>query len=209
MGKGTLLKGAGILEDKNMNLMKKIKEIKNEMIIISLALFFLGVFMIIFPETSQELLCRSIGVVLCIWGVFRLIAYFKTAGQEVLASFGLVQGVSLLAFGLFFVLKPDVIASLFGVALGILILIDGVLKLQYAVEFYHLKTELWWVEVIIAAAVIIMGIVSLINPFGTVSTLMIFMGIIFVIEGVTDFIAIIRISGAAKKFVTAVKNAMK
>ncbi|MGN0316713.1 MAG: HdeD family acid-resistance protein [Lachnospira sp.] len=192
-----------------MNLMKKIKEIKNEMIIISLALLVLGVFMIIFPETSQELLCRSIGIVLCIWGVFRLIAYFKTAGQEVLASFGLVQGVSLLAFGIFFVMKPDLIATLFGVALAILIIIDGVLKLQYAVEFYHLKTELWWVELIVAAVVIIMGIIALLNPFSATSTLMIFMGILFVIEGITDLIAIIRISGAAKKFAEAVKDAMR
>lgn len=46
-----------------------------------------------------------------------------------------------LAFGMFFVIKPGFIAVFLGTALAIIIIVDGILKLQYAVDFYHLESD--------------------------------------------------------------------
>lgn len=91
-------------------MVKKIKGIKIELIIISIVLFALGLFLVVFPEISQLIICKAVGIALCVWGVLRLITYFSMVRKEIFASFGLVQGISLLAFGLFFVMKPEVIA---------------------------------------------------------------------------------------------------
>lgn len=74
-------------------LVKKIKGIRNEMIGLSIVLMLAGIFMILFPNTSGNIICRGVGAVLCIWGVVRLVAYFRN--NEILGSFGLVQGVAL------------------------------------------------------------------------------------------------------------------
>ena len=60
---------------------KRLKGVKRELIILSIALILLGILLILFPETSVNLLCRGIGIALCVWGVLRLMSYFKSAGK--------------------------------------------------------------------------------------------------------------------------------
>ena len=47
-------------------LVKKIKGIRNEMIGLSIVLMLAGIFMILFPNTSGNIICRGVGAVLCI-----------------------------------------------------------------------------------------------------------------------------------------------
>ena len=185
---------------------KKLKTIKFEIIIVSIALFVLGLLLVIFPTASQEIICKGIGVALCVWGVLRLINYFRIAGSEILGSYGLVQGVTLLAFGMFFVIKPGFIAVFLGTALAIIIIVDGILKLQYAVDFYHLESDKWWIELIGAVVMVVIGIIALLNPFSTSSALIVFIGIALMIEGLWDFISLMRIVSVTKKAGKAIKN---
>ena len=174
-------------------MIKKIRGIKIELIIISIALFVLGLFLTIFPEVSQIIICRAVGIALCVWGVLRLMTYFRMSREDVFVSFGLVQGISLLAFGIFFVMRPEAIAVFFGTAIAIIIIIDGILKLQYAIE-----SQRWWIEAIVAALMVVMGVVALFNPFGSSTVLMMFVGIVLMVEGLSDLISIIRISSFIK-----------
>lgn len=185
---------------------KKLKTIKLEIIIVAVALFVLGLFLVIFPAASQEIICKAIGVALCVWGVLRLINYFRIAGNEVLGSYGLVQGVTLLAFGMFFVIKPQVIGVFLGTALAIIIIVDGILKLQYAVDFYHLQSDKWWIELIGAVIMVVIGVIALLNPFSTTTALTVFIGIALMVEGLWDFISLMRIVSVTKKAGKAISN---
>ena len=52
-------------EMEHMNsIYKKLKTIKFEIIIVSIALFVLGLLLVIFPTASQEIICKGIGVAL-------------------------------------------------------------------------------------------------------------------------------------------------
>ena len=187
-------------EMEHMNsIYKKLKTIKFEIIIVSIALFVLGLLLVIFPTASQEIICKGIGVALCVWGVLRLINYFRIAGSEILGSYGL-------AFGMFFVIKPGFIAVFLGTALAIIIIVDGILKLQYAVDFYHLESDKWWIELIGAVVMVVIGIIALLNPFSTSSALIVFIGIALMIEGLWDFISLMRIVSVTKKAGKAIKN---
>ena len=126
--------------------------------------------------------------------------------SEILGSYGLVQGVTLLAFGMFFVIKPGFIAVFLGTALAIIIIVDGILKLQYAVDFYHLESDKWWIELIGAVVMVVIGIIALLNPFSTSSALIVFIGIALMIEGLWDFISLMRIVSVTKKAGKAIKN---
>lgn len=193
-----------------MDFVKKIKGIRGELIIVSIALFVLGLFLVIFPDISQVVICKGIGIAFCVWGVLRLITYFRISKEEVLSSFGLVQGVTLIAFGVFFVMRPEAISVFFGTALSIVIIVDGILKLQYGIEFFHMKSGYWWIELIGAFVMVIMGIIALCNPFATTSALMIFVGIVFMVEGLWDLVSIVRISRFVKKVADDIRRpAMK
>ena len=172
-------------------LVKKIKGIRNEMIGLSIVL-------ILFPNTSGNIICRGVGAVLCIWGVVRLVAYFRN--NEILGSFGLVQGVALAGFGLYILIRPGIIEVFLTTVFAIIIIVDGILKLQYALDFRKLDAGGWWIEAVCAAVMIILGIVVLFNPFATVAAVMLFIGVVFVFEGAWDLVSILYISKIAKEF---------
>ena len=164
-------------------LVKKIKGIRNEMIGLSIVLMLAGIFMILFPNTSGNIICRGVGAVLCIWGVVRL-----------------VQGVALAGFGLYILIRPGIIEVFLTTVFAIIIIVDGILKLQYALDFRKLDAGGWWIEAVCAAVMIILGIVVLFNPFATVAAVMLFIGVVFVFEGAWDLASILYISKIAKEF---------
>ena len=172
-------------------LVKKIKGIRNEMIGLSIVLMLAGIFMILFPNTSGNIICRGVGVV-------RLVAYFRN--NEILGSFGLVQGVALAGFGLYILIRPGIIEVFLTTVFAIIIIVDGILKLQYALDFRKLDAGGWWIEAVCAAVMIILGIVVLFNPFATVAAVMLFIGVVFVFEGAWDLVSILYISKIAKEF---------
>ena len=172
-------------------LVKKIKGIRNEMIGLSIVLMLAGIFMILFPNTSGNIICRGVGAV-------RLVAYFRN--NEILGSFGLVQGVALAGFGLYILIRPGIIEVFLTTVFAIIIIVDGILKLQYALDFRKLDAGGWWIEAVCAAVMIILGIVVLFNPFATVAAVMLFIGVVFVFEGAWDLASILYISKIAKEF---------
>lgn len=53
-------------------------------------------------------------------------------------------------------------------------------------------------KAIVAALMVVMGVVALFNPFGSSTVLMMFVGIVLMVEGLSDLISIIRISSFIK-----------
>ncbi len=188
--------------------MKKVKQARLELILLAVANIVLGVVMIIKPEDAVEFVCRAIGIVLAVWGVIRIINYFRVAVVEAFGSFGLVQGVALIAFGTYIAVAPRIMAEVFAVMTAILVIIGGVIKIQYAVDLRRMTSEFWWIELVVAIALLVLGAIALFDPFSTPVALMIFVGISLVLDGVFDLVSIIRISVIAKRIGKNVKNAM-
>lgn len=191
------------------NFIKKINGIRLELICIASAIILLGLILIFKPTESQIFIFRGIGVLLCLRGLIRIITYFRTLYEEVLGSFGLVQGVSYIAFGIFFIINPAMLVSIFGTLIAIVILIDGILKIQYALDFHRMDSKHWWIDVIGAILMMILGIIAFFNPFTSTDMLMMFAGGVLVFEGVWDLVSITRISILARKIRKTIINIEK
>ena len=61
-----------------------------------------------------------------------------------------------------------------------------------------MEAQRWWIEAIVASLMVVMGVVALFNPFGSSTVLMMFVGIVLMVEGLSDLISIIRISSFIK-----------
>jgi len=190
------------------SLFQKIKTIVNEIILVSVALIVIGVYLIIEPVGAQIVICRIIGALLLIWGILRLYSYFKADKTEVFASFGLVQGLTLAFFGLFFIINPIEISGFFAIIMSIIVLINGILMLQYAIELKRLNSSAWWIEILSGLLMTIMGIIALVNPFATASTLMIFLGVVIIYGGIVNLVSVLRITAIAKQVEYEVKDAI-
>lgn len=170
---------------------KKAKEIYRNFIVINIGLVVLGIVMIIFPDKSKDIICRAVGIMLCIWGVLNIIDYIRLRRQEVFGSFGLISGCACIGFGTYIIIMPDNLAAFITAALSIVLFICGVIKLQHAIDFAHVKSKGWISQVIFALVMIAAGVVSFFNPFGASDWLMRFVGIALTISSIWDIITII------------------
>lgn len=187
------------MRDFKLNSFKKARNIKREIIFADLALMVLGLIMAIFPEQSNDIIIIAIGIALCIWGALRLISYFSHDSLEIFGSFSLVQGATLIGFGIFFIVRPSALQVFLAASLGTIIIIGGVMKLQYAVDMIRLKISYWWISLITAIITIALGVISLINPFTVLKWLMLFIGIAFIVNGALDLVSVVMLSNRIKK----------
>lgn len=188
---------------------QKIKEVKAEMIIINIASVVLGILMVIFPNTINGLICQSIGGVLCVWGVIRIIQYFRARAENVFGSFGLVQGGAMLGFGIFLLANPNFFVSFIDGVLAIVLLVMAIIKIQYAFDFLKLESTKWWIHLIGAVIMAVLGILALTKPFNIADIVMIFIGYSLIFSGLWDLISVIRMSLFLKDVANGVKKKSK
>jgi uncharacterized membrane protein HdeD (DUF308 family) len=182
-------------------IMKKIKEIikkiKIQQLVTAIAIAIIGLLFIIFPQSSAHILCYAGGAVLIVWGVIRTVLYFVTGMRGV--NYSLAGGIALIAIGAILCAKPDLISEIVTIALGVILIIDGVIKLQQSMDIVKLKESGWWISLIVAGVSIVLGLVTLIDPFGSRTALMIFIGISLIVDAVCDIISAYRLGEAEKR----------
>ena len=189
---------------------KKAKRISREFVLINAGIVLLGILLVVYPAQSKEIICRALGAVLSVWGVFKIIDYIKLRHNEIFFLFSLVQGCALLGFGVYILIQPNVLAAFITAALSIILFIGAVLKLQYALEFSKYDSKGRWFQAAAAIVMIIASVISFVNPFGEASNiLMMFIGISLIIDGVWDLLTIAYISKTFKEAKEEFKKAGK
>ena len=191
------------------NLSKNLKTVKKEIIIINGVMIVLGLLISIFPETSRSVIGYVVGAVLAVLGLIRMIMYFTESKFEIVGSFSLVQGSVLLIFGIYFLVKPEFLATIMTAIFAVILLVGGVMKIQYAVDLLRFKVGYWWIELIFAALMITLGIITFANPFEAEKALMIYIGISLAVNGILDIISILylsRIAESVKKAVDEIRE---
>ncbi|MBQ7548846.1 MAG: DUF308 domain-containing protein [Clostridia bacterium] len=183
---------------------KSMKTFKREVIIINGVIIVLGLLVAIFPETSRSVIGYVVGAVLTALGIIRTIMYFTESKFQIVGSFALVQGTVLLVFGIYFLVKPEFLATIMTAIFAVILIVGGVMKIQYAVDLLRFKFRYWWIELIIAALMIVLGIITFANPFEAEKALMIYVGISLMVNGILDIISILYISSIAQRAKEAV-----
>lgn len=160
-----------------------LKAIRNSLVYSSVLYIMLGVILLIFPDTALRLACTMIGAVTLVCGIIRIVGYFK-AGSSYSNRFDLFLGVLLSALGVFLLITPQFIVSIVPIALGVYILVDSFTAIKKALDMKSLGFEKWWVSFLAALLLAVSGVVMIVNPFGTVSALVMFIGAGFIFDGV-------------------------
>ena len=85
-------------------------------------------------------------------------------------------------------LKPNLLASLLPIILGIWIVINGVTKFQYALILKGLDKDDWKYTLLIAILTLAWGIILLVNPLEVVLKATQIIGVFIIIYAVLDII---------------------
>ncbi len=163
------------------------KTIRNSLMLTSVLYILLGVVMILMPGSALKLACGLIGLVTLWYAAVKLLAYWKGGGAYN-QRFDLFFGVLLGLLGIFLLVTPQVLVSIIPVTLGVYILADSVSAVKKALDMKALGYEKWWASLAAALVLAIFGVVMIFRPFKAVETLVIFIGLGFVFDGVNTLV---------------------
>ena len=133
-----------------------------------------------------------IGIALTVLGVLSVMNYFRLSPEVGAMTTSLARGLIFICGGVFCIVNPGWFADVFpvlAIVYGIIILVTGLIKLQWVVDIIRLKKGDWIVPAVGAATSVILAVVILINPFVSVDVMWAFVGAAMIVEAVIDGIS--------------------
>ncbi len=170
----------------------------NTVIISSLAYLVLGFIMVIFPTSTKDFLCLTMGIVLTIYGVFNIISFFSDKQNKAM-YFELIVGVLSAALGLFSLVSPSSIIDFIMAVIGVLVVVDSLMDIKHSLDLKKLGMKYWWVYTALSTAVIILGLCTIFFADFFESALIVLLGVILIYEGISGLSVTAMISHYAKK----------
>lgn len=153
-----------------------------------------GILLIINPIGFTSGIIVGLGIAMAVLGVISIVGYFRTEPEEAEKKNGLFKGLLFSVGGLFCIFRPTWLVAvfpLFTVFYGILILILGFRKIQWAIDMLRRKQKYWFVALIGAILSLVFAILILINPFASTAILWTFIAVSLIIEAVADILTLI------------------
>ena len=171
------------------------------------ALFVLsGAVFIGYTEISIQFICRFLAFVFLAAGVISIVLYcFKDVATEYY-RLELVYGVMSIFAAVLFLTKQQFMEEYFTVIAGCILFGNGVIKLQHSIDMKRIDrkmkkvTEMWLVVMMFALMCIAAGSVAVYLTTAEDRTMFLFIGISFVVAGITDVITHIVFNGKVRMF---------
>jgi uncharacterized membrane protein HdeD (DUF308 family) len=150
----------------------------------------LGLILIIAPGIAIRTIFLVVGWMLLLTGAASLLTALCSKGKPV-GQGDLVLGLIQVATGLVVLMRPGFLMSLVGIVLGFIMLLHGVHDIQNAREAKALGYD-HRLSLVVGIVTGIMGLVIMINPFSTATTLLRVAGLFLLLDGLGDVLMVYR-----------------
>ena len=182
--------------------------------LLSILLILTGLVFIVYADIDIEFIFILAACVFAVAGVASIISYFVRDAEESFYRLDLVHGIMALFLALVFVTKREEIAEYFSIMIGCILVANGVVKLQHAVDMKRIDrkmrkvTETWLIVVIFSLLCIAAGTIAIYAPPSEERTLFIYFGIAFVVAGITDIFTQLVFNRKVRAFNKAAEEAL-
>ena len=173
--------------------MKALKGATLQNVLMGLLFVLLGVFLVLNPKGVARTICFSIGSVVLLIGVANLVIYFVSDVKHNLPKNKFIIGVILVILGLFFIIGYRAIMEIMSRIMGVMIIFNGVMKLQSALDAMKMKAKGWAVLLLISVVTLLIGAAFLIFSFGSAKLVLRIVGLLLIAIGVSDLVSVLYI----------------
>lgn len=171
--------------------MEWIKRAKSAYIAVSVIMVILGAVLMLNPGLSMLTLCYLIGGLMVVFGITRLVGYFSKDLFRLAFQFDLALGIFCMLAGIVILVHPNNIMKLLPVIIGLFVTIDGVFKMQTAIDSKRFGLKRWYAILVLAAVTCVFGLLLIIDPFAGGKALMIFFGATMMIDGIQNLCVVL------------------
>lgn len=171
--------------------MKLVKSVKAAFALSAAAGVIFGLCLLIWPELSASLLCMIIGTLMVLSGVIRLLGYFSNDIYRLAFQFDLAAGILSVLIGGVLIFRRSAVTVLLPVIIGIVVLVDSVLRLQTAFDARHFGMKRWWLILTAAVVGAALGFLLLLRPLESGMLLRRVIGASLMVHGAEDLITVL------------------
>lgn len=165
--------------------------------------FVLGLLFLIFSQQITLIICYILGAALLLGGVVQVISFLVNRRETTLSDrFALCLGVLIGVGGGVILAMPGLLSGVINWLFGIVLMVDGIIKLKTALEAKQSSTG-WWLSLIFALAAFLLGVVLMFMPVEQ-SVLTIFTGIFLMVVAVLNGVSYVYIRRTVKKVEQAI-----
>lgn len=162
----------------------KLKSMFRTSIIVSLALILVGIFLIIYPETTLSFLSYGAGIVLLVTGLIPTINFFISRENQKYLDISFLFGIVCIIVGVVIIINPTIVGSIVPLLIGIWMIINGVIKLYYSILINKVIKSI--ASIIVSLFILACGLLLVLNPFSGAVALTIIIGIFLVVYSLLD-----------------------
>ena len=148
-----------------MNKYDIVKQAKIFNLIIYSFMAVVGLFLLLFAglEIRQEIVI--IGALCILVGGAKMLGYFSNDLYRLAFQFDFAAGLFLLIIGILFLIVGNRNPQAISITIGIYVFLDGLLKLQTALDARKFGVPKWFIMLLTAVLVVLVGIVALLAPY--------------------------------------------
>ena len=168
-----------------------IQDMKQNYFVNAVIMVILGLILVIWPDILGNILCYVLGGALLLMGIFQVIAFIRGEHLGFYNKFSVLMGIVLILLGIWVCVNPHVVLSIIPVVVGIIILLHGLMDIQYTLDIKRTGNSKWWIGLIAAIATIVIGILLVVNPFAAYELTMIIIGIAMIYDGGSDLVLLL------------------
>jgi len=158
-----------------------------KMSIVSWIIFIvLGIFLFTKAELTLKIISYIVGGTL----LLGLIPIIKTllSKEKKYTNFTFIIEVFMVVAGIIIIINTELIASIIPILIGMLMLLNGISKLQFSLCLKGENVKAWISTLVLSIIIIIGGILFLVNPFGGAIAITKIIGLFIIIYSVIDMI---------------------
>lgn len=155
-------------------------------IITSLGFAIIGLIIAYNPNATFKVISYLIGIAFILFGIIKVIEYFKIKGSYDLYNYELVYGIITILLGVVVIVWSGMIETVLRIFVGIWIIYSGIMRLELSLKVQKMDSDskAWVIILLIAVAMLLCGIYVIANP----GTVIVTIGIIMVVYAVMDII---------------------
>ena len=177
-----------------------LKSIKTNILGSAVLCIILGIVLMVYPDTSLTLVCQVVGVIVLVTGIGFLISHIRGGLLSWFYKLDLILGLLFLILGIYILLNPWGLLSIIPIVFGVLLIYHGISDLGQAMELRKYEADRWWISIIIASITIVLGVVIMSNPFGTIDMLMRITGACLIYDGLSNLLLVGKFSKSIRRF---------
>lgn len=139
-----------------------VKEARVVHVIVLALLLLSGVLILAWPDLAGKVVQWLVGLNLVITGAARVMGYYANDLYRLAFQYDLAMGPFCVILGVLLLIYPQNVTEILPLAIGVYIMLDGLLKLQTAFDAKAFGMRQWWGLLSAASIVAVFGIVVLV-----------------------------------------------